>query len=619
MQRSECAARHCLCPPCAADGRGLSGPETEPPPAVSVCTAQVGAAGLSDVAELPWDCVWTRLHGYGKPLTLDELDVGNVLLGMISWALAPPGARWGFISCSFPLPPSASQPQHSGLLPLTDTGRSPAHTTSCDSRIEQGHSNCRHAPNYTLPVTHTADTPPITHCPSLTLQTRPQSHPARPSHCRHTPNHTLPVPHTADTPPITPCPSLTLQTHPQSHPARPSHCRHAPNHTLPVPHTADTPPIAPCPSLTLQTRPQSHPARPSHCRHTPNHTLPVTHTADTPPNHTLPVTRSADTPPNRTLPVTHTADTPPITPCPSLTLQTRPQSHPARHSLCRHAPNHTLPVTHSADAPPNHTLPVTHSADTPPNHTLPVTHTADTPPITPCLSLTLQTRPQSHPAHHSHCRQAPKHTLPIPVHPVVAGRGWAGAHSAPRCTPNMCLFLVSNQAVVFGCGECTEFSPADKGCEGREPVVLSGWTWNSVSSVGWRGGLNQGQGPAALPQTTVKLTLTQCSLLHLMDGMAVSTSALGPDEFDRNAPRICGVCGDKATGFHFNAMTCEGCKGFFRRSMKRKASFTCPFNGSCTITKDNRRHCQACRLKRCVDIGMMKECKSTDARAALHH
>uniref|UniRef100_A0A8B9UMA6 Nuclear receptor domain-containing protein n=1 Tax=Anas zonorhyncha TaxID=75864 RepID=A0A8B9UMA6_9AVES len=82
----------------------------------------------------------------------------------------------------------------------------------------------------------------------------------------------------------------------------------------------------------------------------------------------------------------------------------------------------------------------------------------------------------------------------------------------------------------------------------------------------------------------------------------------------RNVPRICGVCGDRATGFHFNAMTCEGCKGFFRRSMKRKAMFTCPFNGDCKITKDNRRHCQACRLKRCVDIGMMKECEYAAGR-----
>ncbi|XP_053311858.1 vitamin D3 receptor [Spea bombifrons] len=98
-----------------------------------------------------------------------------------------------------------------------------------------------------------------------------------------------------------------------------------------------------------------------------------------------------------------------------------------------------------------------------------------------------------------------------------------------------------------------------------------------------------------------------------MEYMAASASICDPDlEFDKNVPRICGVCGDKATGFHFNAMTCEGCKGFFRRSMKRKASFTCPFNGHCQITKDNRRHCQSCRLKRCVDIGMMKEFILTD-------
>ncbi|NWV04470.1 VDR protein, partial [Ptilonorhynchus violaceus] len=51
---------------------------------------------------------------------------------------------------------------------------------------------------------------------------------------------------------------------------------------------------------------------------------------------------------------------------------------------------------------------------------------------------------------------------------------------------------------------------------------------------------------------------------------------------------------------------------FSRRSMKRKATFSCPFNGDCRITKDNRRHCQACRLRRCLDIGMMKEFILTD-------
>ncbi|NXT14802.1 VDR protein, partial [Prunella fulvescens] len=98
-----------------------------------------------------------------------------------------------------------------------------------------------------------------------------------------------------------------------------------------------------------------------------------------------------------------------------------------------------------------------------------------------------------------------------------------------------------------------------------------------------------------------------------MDPGACSTSLPDPaGDCERSVPRICGVCGDRATGFHFNAMTCEGCKGFFRRSMKRKAMFTCPFSGDCHITKDNRRHCQACRLKRCLDIGMMKEFILTD-------
>lgn len=30
--------------------------------------------------------------------------------------------------------------------------------------------------------------------------------------------------------------------------------------------------------------------------------------------------------------------------------------------------------------------------------------------------------------------------------------------------------------------------------------------------------------------------------------------------------KICGVCGDKALGFNFDAISCESCKAFFRRN-----------------------------------------------------
>uniref|UniRef100_A0A8B9NVT0 Nuclear receptor subfamily 1 group I member 3 n=1 Tax=Apteryx owenii TaxID=8824 RepID=A0A8B9NVT0_APTOW len=75
-----------------------------------------------------------------------------------------------------------------------------------------------------------------------------------------------------------------------------------------------------------------------------------------------------------------------------------------------------------------------------------------------------------------------------------------------------------------------------------------------------------------------------------------------PDE-----EKICAVCGDRATGYHFHVMTCEGCKGFFRRSINKGVHFTCPFARSCPVTKAKRRQCQACRLQKCIDVGMRKD------------
>ena len=75
----------------------------------------------------------------------------------------------------------------------------------------------------------------------------------------------------------------------------------------------------------------------------------------------------------------------------------------------------------------------------------------------------------------------------------------------------------------------------------------------------------------------------------------------------------CEVCNDCATGYHFNALTCEGCKGFFRRTIKAQKIFSCAFNNQCKIEKGNRRQCPACRLEKCLKIGMKRECIMTDA------
>lgn len=71
--------------------------------------------------------------------------------------------------------------------------------------------------------------------------------------------------------------------------------------------------------------------------------------------------------------------------------------------------------------------------------------------------------------------------------------------------------------------------------------------------------------------------------------------------------KICGVCGDKALGYNFNALSCESCKAFFRRNALASKEFKCPFTEQCEITVITRRFCQKCRLEKCFAIGMVKE------------
>ncbi|PKU35811.1 hepatocyte nuclear factor 4-alpha isoform x1 [Limosa lapponica baueri] len=38
---------------------------------------------------------------------------------------------------------------------------------------------------------------------------------------------------------------------------------------------------------------------------------------------------------------------------------------------------------------------------------------------------------------------------------------------------------------------------------------------------------------------------------------------------------LCAICGDRATGKHYGASSCDGCKGFFRRSVRKNHMYSC--------------------------------------------
>ena len=55
-------------------------------------------------------------------------------------------------------------------------------------------------------------------------------------------------------------------------------------------------------------------------------------------------------------------------------------------------------------------------------------------------------------------------------------------------------------------------------------------------------------------------------------GTSTNSGPNGGTTLDKT--KLCSVCGHKALGYNFNAVTCESCKAFFRRNaLKSKVRF----------------------------------------------
>ncbi|XP_022527092.2 nuclear receptor subfamily 2 group C member 1 [Astyanax mexicanus] len=91
-------------------------------------------------------------------------------------------------------------------------------------------------------------------------------------------------------------------------------------------------------------------------------------------------------------------------------------------------------------------------------------------------------------------------------------------------------------------------------------------------------------------------------------GQQIQFVTEGPDQSPlKPVVEYCVVCGDKASGRHYGAVSCEGCKGFFKRSIRKNLVYTCRGSGECVINKHHRNRCQYCRLQRCMALGMKQD------------
>ncbi|XP_068868135.1 thyroid hormone receptor alpha-like [Aphelocoma coerulescens] len=81
-----------------------------------------------------------------------------------------------------------------------------------------------------------------------------------------------------------------------------------------------------------------------------------------------------------------------------------------------------------------------------------------------------------------------------------------------------------------------------------------------------------------------------------------------PSYLDRDEQ--CVVCGDKAASYHYRCIACEGCKGFFRRTIQKNLHPTY----SCVIDKITRNQCQLCCFKKCISVGMAMDLVLDDSK-----
>ncbi|XP_034002242.1 retinoic acid receptor RXR-gamma-B isoform X1 [Trematomus bernacchii] len=129
-----------------------------------------------------------------------------------------------------------------------------------------------------------------------------------------------------------------------------------------------------------------------------------------------------------------------------------------------------------------------------------------------------------------------------------------------------------------------------------------------TSSMGSPSTPNMNFGPLCSPQMNSMNSVSSSEDIKPPPGL----QNLGNINYQCTSPggmskHICAICGDRSSGKHYGVYSCEGCKGFFKRTVRKDLSYTCRDSKECLIDKRQRNRCQYCRYQKCLAMGMKRE------------
>ncbi|XP_014611304.1 PREDICTED: nuclear receptor subfamily 4 group A member 2 [Polistes canadensis] len=186
--------------------------------------------------------------------------------------------------------------------------------------------------------------------------------------------------------------------------------------------------------------------------------------------------------------------------------------------------------------------------------------------------------------------------------PTITGGGGGGASvSVPVAPTDICPNL---ENVVVGPPRSRRASLPTQ----RSESASSG----SNESPKARGGV----GPVVGNANITSIVNTTSTASSAISSVSPPSSGSGTTTNERAPPspsQLCAVCGDTAACQHYGVRTCEGCKGFFKRTVQKGSKYVCLAEKACPVDKRRRNRCQFCRFQKCLMVGMVKEVVRTDS------